>query len=344
MSAVSNELVRACELHKEIVSLLKDKNNNSWKLSAKFKAMRDEKWYLLIDGGQEVGAEGLRPWQNGFRDYVELNPEVNQNYSSVSRAISAYEVRESVIECLQNNALTRDNYDNLPLSNFCEAVPVIAKLLEVGDIEGVAGWVADVGVLVQKDIRKNVSDFRRENSPPLKLPDGEFNVIYADPPWSYGDKQNTESLGGAEKHYPTMSIEELCKLKVPASKDAVLFMWVTSPLLDECWPVISSWGFEYKTSFVWDKVKHNMGHYNSVRHELLLICTRGSMTPENPVLFDSVVVEERSDTHSQKPTKFYEIIETLYPSGKYLEMFARSERERWTSWGNEVGILPAKTE
>ena len=111
---------------------------------------------------------------------------------------------------------------------------------------------------------------------------------------------------------------------------------MTSPLLDECWPVIESWGFEYKTSFVWDKVKHNVGHYNSVRHEFLLICTRGSCIPEGGKLFDSVVQVERTDKHSEKPQEFYDIIETLYPSGNRIELFARKDRHGWTSWGNEV--------
>jgi N6-adenosine-specific RNA methylase IME4 len=167
------------------------------------------------------------------------------------------------------------------------------------------------------------------------LPEGVFNLIYADPPWNYGDKL-IEGYGAAEHHYTTMTIDELCNIKIPVADNAILFLWVTSPLLDECWPVIKSWGFEYKTSFVWDKVKHNMGHYNSVRHEFLLVCTRGSMLPEVPTLFDSVIIEERSATHSQKPQKVYEIIETLYPNGKYLELFARGIRDRWISWGDEI--------
>ena len=66
-----------------------------------------------------------------------------------------------------------------------------------------------------------------------------------------------------------------------AAPDAVLFLWVPSPLLADGWPLIAAWGFTYKASFVWDKVKHNYGHYNSVRHELLLIAPRGSCLPEN---------------------------------------------------------------
>lgn len=163
--------------------------------------------------------------------------------------------------------------------------------------------------------------------------DKKYRVIYADPPWSYGDRQNTEKLGGAEKHYPTMSIKELCSLPVPSEENAVLFMWVTSPLLEECFEVINAWGFKYKSSFVWDKVAHNMGHYNSVRHEFLLICTKGSCTPDVPKLVDSVISIERTE-HSKKPPEFREMIDMLYPAGERLEMFAREAPEGWDVWGN----------
>lgn len=160
-----------------------------------------------------------------------------------------------------------------------------------------------------------------------------YRVIYADPPWSYGDKQNIEGLGGAAKHYPTMPLEDICALPVPAAEDAVLFLWVTSPLLEDCFKVIRAWGFKYKSSFVWDKVAHNMGHYNSVRHEFLLVCTKGSCTPDAPKLYDSVVSIERTE-HSRKPAAFREIIDTLYPRGERLEMFAREAPEGWDVWGN----------
>jgi N6-adenosine-specific RNA methylase IME4 len=118
--------------------------------------------------------------------------------------------------------------------------------------------------------------------------------------------------------------------------DAVLFLWVTSPLLEECFPVIKAWGFKYKTSFVWDKIRHNYGHYNSVRHELLLVCTRGSCTPDVQKLFDSVQSIERTDKHSEKPEEFRTIIETLYPHGKRIELFARTVSNGWDTWGNET--------
>lgn len=166
--------------------------------------------------------------------------------------------------------------------------------------------------------------------------EGKYRVIYADPPWKYGDKL-TEGYGPAENHYPTMTLSEICDLPVNeiTEENAVLFMWTTSPLLEDSFEVINAWGFKYKSSFVWDKIKHNMGHYNSVRHELLLICTRGSCTPDSNKLYDSVVSVERSE-HSKKPEMFRDIIDDLYPRGNRIELFARSATPGWQVWGNQA--------
>jgi N6-adenosine-specific RNA methylase IME4 len=173
----------------------------------------------------------------------------------------------------------------------------------------------------------------------VSLPDAKYRVIYADPPWSYNDKADEGSVqsGGSEMHYPSMSIRELCDLPIQAicEEHAVLFLWVTSPLLFECAAVIKAWGFSYKASFVWDKVKHNMGHYNSVRHEFLLLCTRGSCTPDHVQLFDSVQSIERT-SHSTKPEEFRRIIDTLYTHGKRIELFARSAVEGWDAYGHQA--------
>jgi N6-adenosine-specific RNA methylase IME4 len=110
---------------------------------------------------------------------------------------------------------------------------------------------------------------------------------------------------------------------------------VTSPILEESFQVIRAWGFKYKASFVWDKVHHNMGHYNSVRHEFLLVCVRGSCQPDVRKLFDSVQSIERTE-HSKKPAEFYGIIETIYTNGDRLEMFARNPREGWKGYGHQA--------
>jgi N6-adenosine-specific RNA methylase IME4 len=167
-------------------------------------------------------------------------------------------------------------------------------------------------------------------------PTAKYRVIYADPPWQYGNTMPTNFTEQAD-YYPLMPIEDIGKLPVAelAEDNAVLFLWVTSPILAEAFDVIRAWGFTYKSSFVWDKVKHVMGHYNSVRHELLLVCVRGSCQPDVQRLFDSVVTEERTE-HSRKPEVFREIIDTIYPYGKRIELFARVKVEGWDAYGNEL--------
>jgi N6-adenosine-specific RNA methylase IME4 len=175
--------------------------------------------------------------------------------------------------------------------------------------------------------------------------EGTYRIIYADPPWKYVGLNQVDEYGHAERHYDCLDDDQLCKYKPGNGKrlvkdmtdnNAVLFMWVTSPLLQRCFRIIEAWGFRYKASFVWDKVKHNMGHYNSVRHEFLLICTKGTCKPDQAKLIDSVQSIERSKKHSLKPREFYDIIETLYDHGRKLELFCRETRAGWDAEGNEL--------
>jgi N6-adenosine-specific RNA methylase IME4 len=173
---------------------------------------------------------------------------------------------------------------------------------------------------------------------------GKYKIVYADPPWEYGDQRHDlEGATGAEHHYPTMKLSEICDLPIRdhVEENAVLFIWATSPLLEQCFEVIRAWGFKYKASFIWDKVKHNLGHYNSVRHEFLLVCTRGSCLPDNELpdgekLHDSVIEIERTAKHSQKPAYFRELIDRLYCRGNRIELFCREPAPGWASWGNEA--------
>lgn len=137
------------------------------------------------------------------------------------------------------------------------------------------------------------------------LPTDKFRVIYADPPWSYGDRREEigEGLayGPVTGHYPPLALKDICAIDIKSicHEDAVLFLWVTAPLLPEGLDVMKAWGFEYKENIIWDKDTHNFGHYVSVRHESLFIGTRGSCLRECKKLFPSVVKIKKTDEHSK---------------------------------------------
>ena len=143
-------------------------------------------------------------------------------------------------------------------------------------------------------LAKNIEREKKSEETVTPKIEGKYRVIYADPPWKY-DADFMDKYGHAKSHYATMDMDELCALPIKdiAMPDSVLFMWVTSPKLHWAFPIMNAWGFEYKTSFVWNKIKHNFGHYNSVRHEFLLIGGRGSSTPDSRELHDSVISIDR---------------------------------------------------
>ena len=60
----------------------------------------------------------------------------------------------------------------------------------------------------------------------------KYGIIYADPPWAYLWGKGKEGGHFApEKHYSTMSTEEICALDIKriADKNCALLMWATMP-------------------------------------------------------------------------------------------------------------------
>jgi len=195
--------------------------------------------------------------------------------------------------------------------------------------------VAKIAKAIKADKHRKSKAARLEVIQNMPWPDGKYRVIYADPPWSY---DNSGLDASAAKQYETMSTEDICAMPIRdlATDNAVLFMWGTSPLLPDALRVIESWGFEYKTSIVWDKDRPNYGNYVSVQHEFLFIATRGACTPDIDTRPGSVLRVERTGRHSEKPEEFRKLIDTLYPNGPRIELFARTAAEGWERWGNEA--------
>jgi N6-adenosine-specific RNA methylase IME4 len=208
---------------------------------------------------------------------------------------------------------------------------------EAREADDLATRTAVLQAVRVRDIEKRRQEIR-DNLEIQEVKPGEkkYRIIYADPPWKYGNAM-PDYVTEPQDYYSLMATADICAMPIKeiAEDNAVLFMWTTSPHLPEAFEVIEAWGFTYKTTFIWDKIKHNMGHYNSVRHEILLVCTRGACTPDVKKLFDSVVSIERTE-HSKKPEFFREIIETIYTHGNKIELFARQSPAGWDVFGNQI--------
>jgi N6-adenosine-specific RNA methylase IME4 len=215
---------------------------------------------------------------------------------------------------------------------LAETAPALADSVLQGDIS----------------LAKAMQQARREQQeamPTPPLPGGKYRVLYADPPWTYGNSGFDQS---AAAHYPTLSVAQLCGqeplpnglnlqqiVSDACTAETVLFLWATSPLLPEALQVMSAWEFTYKANMVWDKERApGIGWFLATQHEHLLIGVR-SATP-HPAWKPASVLRAAPGPHSKKPDEMYSVIERMY-AGPYLELFARQERNGWEVWGNEVG-------
>lgn len=185
--------------------------------------------------------------------------------------------------------------------------------------------------------QERLAALRAQGAPDQATPLADFPVIYADPPWRYEDS-TTSPNRFIENQYPTMDLDEICAMPVAswAAKDAILFLWATSPKLEEALQVMRAWGFSYRTNLVWVKDKIGLGHWVRQQHELLLIGRRGAFPTPEPARRPSSVIEAPRTVHSAKPTEMYDLIEGMYPGLRYLELFARAGRAGWASFGNEA--------
>lgn len=162
----------------------------------------------------------------------------------------------------------------------------------------------------------------------------KYQVIYADPPWRYDfSKSDSREI---ENQYPTMSIDEIKVLQIPSEKNAVLYMWTTTAKLVQSLEVMKAWGFEYKSSLIWDKLVYGMGYWFRGQHEFLLVGVKGKFSPPPQPLRIRSVFQEKRTKHSKKPAKIRELIQAWFPDCSRLELFAREKVEGWDSWGDEI--------
>lgn len=248
------------------------------------------------------------------------------------RAQIARDIDDEVKDIIRDTDIADSTTQLLELARMdTETQIAVAQLITDGEAKD----VKDAKRKINKDERiDKIIETNKGNKPLSGI--GPFSVIYADPPWRY-DHPISDSRK-IENQYPTMEAEEIYSLPVQdiVSDDAIIFLWVTTPMLKKGLQVLEAWGFEYRTSMVWVKPSIGPGQWVRQRHEILLIGVRGSIpTPKDEDKHDSVLEAPRG-RHSEKPDCVYDIIERMYPKLERIELFSRNKREGWEAWGNQA--------
>jgi N6-adenosine-specific RNA methylase IME4 len=184
-----------------------------------------------------------------------------------------------------------------------------------------------------------------------------YEVIVADPPWSFSDnlvKMKKPVRRSSQSQYQTLPVGEIVGLDVPSLVNptgCLLALWVPSSLLKSGLDVMRWWGFDFKQTFIWVKLKKDfaleedwnqgtrvgMGRLFRQSHEIALIGTSGKSV--YPLLEDHSqrsVAFDFNQGHSIKPPTLQERLETMFPTANKLEMFARRSRPGWTCIGDAV--------
>lgn len=182
------------------------------------------------------------------------------------------------------------------------------------------------------------------NSVYSKLPDKKYNIIYADPPWSYRVWTAKDGHKSASAHYTTLSVDEICALPVHdlAADDCALFLWATYPNLPQAIRVMDAWGFLYKTvAFTWVKTYKSgkpvigLGYWTRANAEVCLFGTRGKPKRINKGVSQIIIAQPRE--HSRKPDEARERIVQLMGDLPRIELFSKQVIKDWDGWGDEYG-------
>lgn len=176
--------------------------------------------------------------------------------------------------------------------------------------------------------------------------DNVYDIFYTDPPWeqSKGNLRKCRPNQGKKLDYETCSLEEIQNIHkqafVHGSDKHNVFMWTIDKYLHDTELMMSELGYTLHARFIWDKT-NGVAPAFTVRftHEYLLwFYRKGKMlTPVKEKRGKyTTVFRELSTKHSKKPVCAYEMLETMFPTARKIEMFARNNREGWDCWGNEV--------
>lgn len=167
-----------------------------------------------------------------------------------------------------------------------------------------------------------------------------YQLVYADPPWQYTNKKTGGSMrSGAAQKYETMATKDICALKVPFAPQAVLFLWVTVPMLPDGLRVLGAWGFGYRTMLTWHKTgRLGTGFWFRGETEHLLLGVRGHVPTFRTRYRNHFSLP--TEGHSVKPAFFRGLAHQAalhsFDAPPKLEMFARTETEGWDAHGLEV--------
>lgn len=364
-------IVEADDLHAELLMIDENllRNNLSPAERASAQSRKKAIWQILhpeTKAGTSQAAGMNKARERGGQVGHDVK-EGAPRYDEVASAATGQSERAIRREVQRGEALGEDVLAKVARTSLDngEELDALAKLSPDSRDEMVARAAAGENISVKTAAKQAMRDEREKKLGQriLDLPDKRYGVILADPEWEFVTFSAITGLDrSAANHYPTSPWETIGARDVQkiTAKDCLCLMWVTD--LKRGITVLESWGFEYKSYFVWvkdivegDPVHDLPGRYHVVgpaglgfwnrdRDEICLIGTRGEVpclapgTQTESVWFAArpKIEGTQRSKHSAKPENAHLWIEKYYPNTPKIELNARKSRAGWDTWGIEA--------
>jgi N6-adenosine-specific RNA methylase IME4 len=164
---------------------------------------------------------------------------------------------------------------------------------------------------------------------------GFYDVIVIDPPWQMEKIERDVAPNQVGFDYPTMTIEEIKDMDLPAEENCHVFMWITQKHHRHGFDIFDAWGVNFICEFVW----HKNGGFQpfglpQFNHEYVMYGRIGTPTFIDFKNFFTCFNANRTG-HSAKPEEFYETIRRV-TAGKRIDIFNRRKIEGYDTWGNQA--------
>ena len=175
------------------------------------------------------------------------------------------------------------------------------------------------------------------------LPPLSFDVVMADPPWSFDNWSVGGNAKNAKAQYACLPTPDIAALPVGhlARGDAWLWLWATFPMLPDAFKVMQAWGFNYVTGGTWakrgttGKLAFGTGYVlRSCAEPFLIGCFGQPRTFSRSI---RNIIEAPRRQHSRKPDAAYAAAEALFGPGRRADLFSRESRPGWEAFGFEAG-------
>jgi len=319
----------------EAIELVWSLNRTRRHMSPSQAAMADAKRNKLEDAYaavREAAKKRQKESPGRPKKGVEQIPQVFEDAATAQEQPPAPKTRDIRAKAAGTNA----KYINLA-DKIIDTRPDLAAEVEAG-----RKTLSDV----QRTLREDAREQRRDENRALiaatpsitaEAVAHRFATITIDPPWDWGDEGDQDQMGRARPTYGTMALSELLELPVGdmADTDCHIYLWITNRSLPKGFQLLERWGFRYITAITWCKPSIGMGNYFRGSTEQILFGVKGSQPLRRKDVGTWFQAPRGPNGHSSKPVSFYDLVESCSP-GPYLEIFARSGRSDWTSWGAEA--------